>query len=297
MPPMIEALRQLVRQHADAHANPDGFAATPLRGIQTMRAHAPTGFVKSIYKPLICLVLQGSKYVTVGTCARELTAGQTVVVSADVPAISRITRASRAEPYVAVAIELDLSILLELAGQVSVSAEEDALAPALSADDTDPAVAECALRLIQLLGRPNAIPVLFPSIMRELHYWLLTGRHGAAMRGLAWPDGVGQRVARAIAVLRSEFASTLEVGQLAAIAGMSASTFHHHFRTITSLSPIQFQKRLRLIEARRRMLAEGLPASQAAFAVGYESVSQFTREYGRMYGLPPGRDRSETRAA
>ena len=133
--------------------------------------------------------------------------------------------------------------------------------------------------------------------MRELHYWLLQGRHQSAIRTLAKPDSVAHRVAHAVSLLRAEFNRPLRVEYLAAAAGMSASTFHHHFRSITSLSPIQFQKQLRLIEARRRIRGEGLPANRAAFAVGYESVPQFTREYARMFGLPPGQDKSENRAA
>jgi AraC-like DNA-binding protein len=126
--------------------------------------------------------------------------------------------------------------------------------------------------------------------VRELHYWLLSGRHGAAIRRLGWPAGQTRRVARAVAVLRAEFTRPLSVDHLAATAGMSRSSFHHHFRAVTSLSPLQFQKQLRLIEARRLMMSEGVSASSAAFAVGYESVSQFTREYGRMFGLPPVKD-------
>jgi AraC-like DNA-binding protein len=123
-----------------------------------------------------------------------------------------------------------------------------------------------------------------------MHYCLLTGRHGGPIRQLGWPNGHGQRVARAIAVLRAEFARPLAIERLAAVAGMSPSSFFQHFRAVTSLSPLQFQKQLRLIEARRLMLSEGVSASSAAFAVGYESVSQFTREYCRLFGLPPVRD-------
>jgi AraC-like DNA-binding protein len=123
-----------------------------------------------------------------------------------------------------------------------------------------------------------------------MHYWLLAGRHGEAIRLLGWPYGHVQRVARAVALLRTEFAKPLPVERLAAMAGMSQSSFHQHFRAVTSLTPLQFQKQLRLIEARRLMLSEGATASSAAFAVGYESVTQFTREYGRMFGLPPVRD-------
>jgi AraC-like DNA-binding protein len=132
--------------------------------------------------------------------------------------------------------------------------------------------------------------------MRELHFWLLSGRHGDAVRALGVANGHARRIARAIAVLRSDFAKTLRVEMLAEVAGMSASAFHEHFRAITSLTPLQFQKRLRLIEARRALLSEGAMISNAAYAVGYESVPQFTREYGRMFGMPPARDVKAARA-
>ncbi len=294
---MTEALHRAVRHYADAHADAAGFAATPLQGVGMMRAYAPTGIMRSIYRPLVCLILQGTKQVTVGQHTYEFAAGQSAIVGADVPVVSRITRASRSEPYLALAIELDVTLLLDLSAQIGGSDGSGAATPAVLVDDTEAAVTDCALRLMRLLERTEAIALLRPSIARELHYWLLAGRHGRAVRGFAHPNGVAHRIAHAVAILRDEFDRPLRMERLAAAAGMSASTFHHHFRTVTSLSPLQFQKQLRLIEARRRMLGDGLSASRAAFEVGYESVSQFTREYGRMFGVPPGRDMSESRAA
>jgi transcriptional regulator GlxA family with amidase domain len=150
---------------------------------------------------------------------------------------------------------------------------------------------------MRLLDRPAAVPVLHTALVRELHYWLLAGRHGDAIRQLGWPEGHVQRIARAVALLRAEYTQPLPVKRLAAAADMSASSFHQHFRSVTSLSPLQFQKQLRLIEARRLMRANGVTASSAAFAVGYESVPQFTREYGRMFGLPPVRDTQQARTS
>jgi AraC-like DNA-binding protein len=299
---MTQALQRAVRDYVDAHGDASGIAATPLRGVGMMRVYEPTGIMKSIYKPLVCLILQGAKQVTAGAETYTFAARQSALVSADVPIVSRVTRASRTEPYLALAIELDMTVLLDLSMQLggstdAVTAVPAVLVPAVLVDDTDAAVADCALRLMRLLDRADAIAVLHPAITRELHYWLLAGRHGRAVRGLACPGGAAQRIARAVAVLRGEFDRPLRVERLAAAAGMSPSSFHHHFRAVTSLSPIQFQKQLRLIEARRRMLGDGLPASRAALEVGYGSVTQFTREYGRMFGLPPGRDISESRAA
>jgi AraC-like DNA-binding protein len=164
-------------------------------------------------------------------------------------------------------------------------------------EPTDAETADAACRLMRLLERPEAVPVLREQLVREMHYWLLAGRHGPAIRHLCWPDGQVRRVARAVSVLRTEFARPLPVERLAAVAGMSPSSFHQHFRAVTSLSPLQFQKQLRLIEARRLMLSEGVTASSAAYAVGYQSVPQFTREYGRMFGSPPVRDTAEMKSA
>ncbi len=229
-----------------------------------------------------------------GTQAVGFTAGDSLLITADVPTVSQITHASAAAPYLSLVLELDPAVIADLAVQMTAGqATEDApvrIAP------TDAEVADTALQLMRLLDRPAAEPVLHPLLVRQLHYWVLAGRHGAAIRRLGWPEGRAWRVARAVAVLRAEFARRLPVERLAAVAGMSPSSFHRHFQAVTSLSPLQFQKQLRLIEARRLMLSEGVSASGAAFAVGYESVPQFTREYGRMFGLPPVRDTAAVRS-
>jgi AraC-like DNA-binding protein len=207
--------------------------------------------------------------------------------------VSQVTRASVAAPYLSLVFELDLAIVTEL--MVEMGAEHPVDAAPARVDPTDAEVADAALRLVRLLDRPAAVPVLQAQLVREMHYWLLAGKHGSAIRRLGWPEGHVQRIARAVAVLRKDFAKAVTVERLATAAGMSLSSFHHHFRAVTSLSPLQFQKQLRLIEARRLMMSDGASASSAAFAVGYESVSQFTREYGRMFGLPPVKDLKATR--
>lgn len=267
------------------------------------RMREPSGLMRSMYKPLLCLVLQGAKQVAAGDEVHEFVAGQSLIVSADRPVVGRVVRASPDRPYLALSLDLDMGVMREVVGEIGAPvapppAEPPAgPRPALLVDETDEAVADCALRLTRLLDRPEAAPVLRPAIVKEMHYWLLAGRHGAAIRRLAIPDGHAERVARAVAILRAEFAQALPVERLAAAAGMSPSSFHQHFKAVTSLSPRQFQKQLRLIEARRLMTSLGLGASSTAFAVGYESVPQFTREYGRMFGAPPRRDASRGRTA
>ena len=295
---MTTPLFDAVSRYAEAHARQGSVVQTPIPGLSTVRATEPSGLLHAIAQPLVCLVLQGSKQVAMGAQTFEFSAGESLLITADVPTVSQITRASAAAPYLSIALELSLPVIADLSAQMGVVPRGDH-AP-VHVDPTDAEVADVALRLMRLLERPEAVPLLHASLVRELHYWLLAGRHGAAIRRLGWPGSHAQRVARAVAVLRADFAQPLPVESLAALAGMSPSSFHHHFRAVTSLSPLQFQKQLRLIEARRLMLSEGASASIAAFAVGYESVPQFTREYGRLFGLPPVRDtqvaRDRTRA-
>ncbi|MES2943452.1 MAG: AraC family transcriptional regulator [Pseudomonadota bacterium] len=291
----MSTLLQAVSLYAASHANQAGLAQTPIPGMTTVRATSPSALVHAISQPLICLVLQGSKHVAMGTQSFAFGAGDSLLITADVPTVNQITQASLALPYLSLVLELDLAVIAELAVQMGAGPAADRTP--VRVDQTETEVADAALRLMRLLDRPQAVPVLHAQVVRELHYWLLAGKHGAAVRRLGWPGSNAPRVARAVAMLRADFAQTLPVERLAAVAGMSPSSFHQHFRSVTSLSPLQFQKQLRLIEARRLMLAGGASASGAAFAVGYESVPQFTREYGRMFGLPPVRDMETMRCS
>lgn len=285
---MDDSLLQAASRYARVHAGPAGVAQSSIPGLAVIRACKLSGLEYAISRPLVCLVLQGSKRVLLGTEAFSFTAGDSLLITADVPTISQITQASEAEPYFSLVLELDLALIAELGLEMKLGPVAQGVA--VQVEPTDGEVADTALRLMRLLERPAALPFLGRQLLREMHYWLLAGKHGGAIRQIGWPDSHAQRVAAAVALLRAEFAQPLPVARLAATAGMSASAFYQHFRAATSLSPLQFQKQLRLIEARRLMTAEGRSASSAAFAVGYESVQQFTREYRRLFGLPPGQD-------
>lgn len=285
---MDTSLLDAVRRHADAHAAPDGAARTAIPGLTAIRAAGRSELSYQIPRPLVCLVLQGAKHVTMGQQSFTFRAGDSLLITADVPTVSQIVEASLAAPYYSLVMDLDPAVIAGLATEMAAVEQADD-AP-VKIEMTDSHVADAALRLMRLLERPASLPVLQASLVREFHYWLLAGRHGAAIRRLGLPDSHVRRIARAVALLRAEYAQRLPVERLAAVAGMSPSAFHQHFRAVTSLSPLQFQKQLRLIEARRLMLADGLNASNAAFTVGYESVQQFTREYGRMFGMPPVRE-------
>ncbi len=288
-PHVDAALLDAVARHGRLYADADGLAATPIPALKIFRVPQPEGVTHAIARPLVCLVVQGGKKVTQGGRGHEFGAGETLLISADVPILSEITRASHASPYLSLVLELDPAVIAELVSEIGSAPEIDA--GPLRVDATDAEVADVALRLMRLLDRPASVPVLQAALIREMHYWLLMGRHGAAIRRLGWPDSHARRIGRAVALLRAEFTGAIGVERLAAEAGMSVSSFHQHFRAVTSLTPLQFHKQLRLIEARRLMAAEGLTAGRAAFAVGYESVPQFTRDYARLFGLPPGRDR------
>jgi AraC-like DNA-binding protein len=290
---MSEPLRDAIRRYTETHADQDGIARAPIPGMTAVRTTGTGELQYGIQRPLICLVVQGTKQVTMGSKTLAFNAGDSMLITADVPTVSQITRASRVAPYLSFVLDLDPALIADLSTEMKAASGDDG-AP-LRLQPTDDEVGDTALRMVRLLDRPASVPVLQAQLIREMHYWLLAGRHGPAIRHLGFPDGNVRRIARAVEVIRAEYMTTIPVERLAAIAGMSPSTFHHHFRAVTSLSPLQFQKQLRLIEARRLMLTEGASASNGAYAVGYESVPQFTREYRRLFGLPPVREIEEAR--
>ncbi|GKT23049.1 AraC family transcriptional regulator [Acidovorax sp. SUPP3334] len=276
----------------------DGITATPVHGLYLVRRTAPSAVERAVEQPLVCLVLQGRKRVAVGSRTASYAAGDTMIVTANVPTASRISQASIAQPYLAIALELDPAVITDLVlgspecgAPPSAADTGDTGDGADAADTADEDLRDAVRRLVRLLDRPESLAVLKDGLIREIHHWLLRGRQGAAGRHLGLPDSHARRIARAVALLRAEPAQPVPIERLAAAAGMSRSAFHLHFRAITSLSPLQFQKALRLMEARRLILSQGKSMSQVAFEVGYESASQFSREYARMHGRPPTKDK------
>ena len=292
-PVMTESLLDTVRRYSQSHADKSGIAMTPIPGLRVIRATSPRELQPETDRPTICLVLQGRMKVATGLRTIDAGAGESLLFTSDVASITQISRATLLEPYVALLIELDVAVIANLVAEIHAVMAADG--SQWRTENTDEDVASAALRLVSLLRHPESMPLLVQPLFRELHYWLLTGKHGVAIKGLSRQDSAAQRVARAVALIRAEFAKPLPVDRLAGIAGMSTSAFHQHFRTVTSMTPLQFQKQLRLIESRRLMLSEGRTASSAAFAVGYQSVSQFTRDYRRMFGLPPVRETAQAR--
>jgi AraC-like DNA-binding protein len=286
---MMSHLRNAVRNYVEDHADASGIARTPIRGLSMIRATKRGGIARSLPRPLVCLVVQGAKHVTLGSKEATCRAGDSLLMSDGTPTVSQVVSASSSVPYFALALELDRALTADLTAEIA-ERRSNSGASAAQSRRADAEVQEQALRLVRLLEHPDAVPLLSPQAIREMHYWLLVGQHGHAIQSLDRFDSNSNKISRVIALLRAEFAHPVSIERLAAVASMSPSALHRHFKAVTSLTPMQFQKQLRLREARRIMMSEAASASTAAFSVGYESVSQFTREYRRAFGLPPARD-------
>jgi len=249
-----------------------------------------SGMEAVVYEPLVCLILQGSKVTSVGDAHADLHPGDALLVSHDLPVVSQITTASRAEPYIALILSLDLGLVRSLSNEVSGADVPNVEPRSLSSWRADASWLDPLTRYAQLIDDPLDAKVLGPSILREVHYRLLLSPIGAMLRRLLIADSHANRIAKAIQMLRNNFRAPLSVAILAECAGMGASSFHQHFRSVTGTSPLQYQKDLRLIEARMLLVDRKVPVSDAAYAVGYESPTQFSRDYRRKFGLPPSRD-------
>jgi len=236
-------------------------------------------------------VAQGAKWAMFGDEKLEYRAGEALVFGGETPSIGRVVEASPGEPCLVLMIALDLAIMRSVAeGLEAAPRASGEPGRGVFVTNFQGPLADCALRLVRLLDTPEAIATLYPVIMREICYWLLTGPHGGDIARLTLASSPSQPVIRAMQSLRQRFRQTVRTQDLAAIARMSPSAFHRQFKALTSLTPLQYQKQLRLLEARRLMVSGAFNVEAAAFEVGYESASQFSREYARMFGAPPKRD-------
>ena len=285
-----EEIAAQVNRYIDQTGGSDQPIWCDLPGLIVVRHDQPTTFEAALYDPVVCLILQGRKETMIGDRVVRFGAGESLIASHDLPVVSRITEASPDLPYLAMILMLDLGIVRSLYDQVSGSDMQSGDGRSLDVHQTDAALLDALGRYVALLGRPGEVEVMAPLIRKEIHFRLLMAPHGAMLRNLLWRDSHASRIARAIARIRQDFRSPLAVADLADAAGMSASSFHEHFKSITATTPLQYQKDLRLMEA-RRLLAEGSHSvSAAAFEVGYESPTQFSREYARKFGASPRSD-------
>lgn len=218
-------------------------------------------------------------------------ASEYLIVSVDLPVIAQITEASKDQPYFVIKIDIDLQQLSELLVHTGLPPRRNsANKRGLFVGKLDDSISECILRLAKLLDKPQDIPILATQTMRELYYRLLTSDDGDTVAQIALEGSHMQRIASALQKIKNEFQQKINIEELAELVGMSLSSFHAHFKSVTAMSPLQYQKSLRLMEARNLMIVNAMDAASSAYQVGYESSSQFNREYARMFGNPPGRD-------
>lgn len=285
------ALLSAVDAYIDTQSGGQGLFPTLMEGFNIVRSCEAMLPMRAIYRPSLCVVLQGSKEIYFGDGRLTYGAMECLVVSVELPGNGRIVDASAEAPYTGLVLDLDVAVLRNVVEQLTEPPVPPSGAGACAfVCEVDEALADCFLRLVRMSATPKAIPILYPSVMREICFWLLNSPQGGELYRLALPDSSVERVAKAIALMHTNFSQTLRIEQLADAARMSASSFHHHFKALTSMTPLQFQKQLRLLEARRLMVSDAATVAQAAWQVGYESASQFSREYSRMFGASPKQD-------
>src|SRR5262245_42276835 len=281
----LEALIELASRHRSQHEGGRP-VARPMDGLLLLRQDAPSSFEASVYEPVLCLILQGRKQVSIGEQTLSFGPGECLLVSHDLPVHSRITRA----PYLSLVLEVDVATIRKLYDEVAESALAREHARAAETHRADRGLLDALGRYLALADSPAEAKVLGPLISKEIHYRLLMAPFGAMLRSLIRHDSDASAIARAIGHIRGDIRSPIAIPELARRVGMSVSSFHKHFKSITSTTPLQYQKELRLLEARQLLRTAGASVTAAAFDVGYESPSQFSREYARKFGVPPSQD-------
>lgn len=266
--------------------------ATPVAGLNVIRSVSPTKIAPVMYEPVFCLVLQGAKQAVAGDLTITFGRMESLVVSTDLPAVTHIVQASRAAPYVSLALQLDTSIVHELIHQEGVQPPEGEK-NAMATLPENQQLLDVMSRLFDLVDQPEAISVLGPLIVREIHFRLLQSGQGAMLADLANADSHAARIARVTGAIKRRLSDRLSTDELAGIANMSRSALHEHFRAVTGTTPLQFQKQLRLFEAQRLLRHHHYSVTGAAFEVGYESPTQFSREYARQFGASPRHARAQ----
>jgi AraC-like DNA-binding protein len=288
MEPLAE-LRSLISAHRGSHF-------TPFPGLRLVASDAPTPPVNVVSEPAFAVVAQGGKRAVLGDKLFVYGSGQYLVVSVDLPIISHVVRASPKEPYLAFRLNLRPAAITTLLLETPL-AERGVTEPAgMAVSDAPAELLDSIIRLIRLIDRPGDAAALGPMLEREILWRLLTGEQGAMVRQIGLADSRLSQIGRAIRWIRTHYAEILRIEDLADAAGMSPSTFYRNFRAVTAMSPVQYQKQIRLLEARTRLIAKTEDVAAVGFDVGYDSPSQFSREYSRMFGASPGRDAARLRA-
>uniref|UniRef100_C6E163 Transcriptional regulator, AraC family n=1 Tax=Geobacter sp. (strain M21) TaxID=443144 RepID=C6E163_GEOSM len=291
-----KAAREVLRGDIARWTNNGIQGPTAVPGLSLFRQDELTEPMSVVYEPSICMVVQGSKRVLVGSETHVYDDHHYLITSVDLPSFVQVIEATKDRPLLGLQLKFDITEISQLLldGNFPHHRQQQSGHGMATSEVTLPLLTAFQ-RLIDLLDEEHDIPILAPIIQKEITYRLLLGEQGARLRQVAMAGSQSQQIARSIGWLKSNFKQQLRIEDLASQARMSTSSFHNHFRSMTALSPLQYQKHLRLHEARRLMLAESLDAATAAFQVGYESPSQFSREYNRLFGAPPLRDISKFR--
>lgn len=289
-----QELATLVMRHTEGN----GTHLTAIDRLSFARSNATSTANYSVDEPRLVLMVQGKKEVLLGKETYPYCTGQYLIHSVALPMSGQVVKATPDKPCLVLKLSLDLVQLCDLVAQMSFSsAKQENAVRGLWVSNADAMLIECVLRLVKLLETPQDIPILAPIMLREFYYRLLIGEQSEAVRQIATSGSNMQRIASAIQLIEAEFTQPIRIEDLARRVKMSTSSFHEHFKQVTSMSPLQYQKQLRLLEARHLMLTEDFDAIAAAYQVGYESPSQFSREYSRMFGAPPMRDIGRLRTA
>jgi len=283
---LLNELRTLIGRHA---AGQRGRSRELLDGVRISRLDGPTGPAPAVAEPSVAIVASGIKRTTLNGVPYEYGAGQYLVASLDLPVVGEALKASREEPFAVVSLRLDP---VEIAPLLLETPARPAQYAGLVVSDAPRELLDPVVRLLRIADRPDDLRVLAPGVRREILWRLLTGEQGALVRQIGLADGMLANIAQAIRWIRRNPSQPLLVADLADLAGMSPSTFHRHFRAATSMTPIQFQKQIRLREARILLRTRTTPAAAIAHQLGYASPSQFTRDYKSLFGQTPGEDRS-----
>jgi AraC-like DNA-binding protein len=288
---------ELARKIAD-RAIGEGDTLTEIPGLRLYRRSAPTACTSAAYEPSLVVFVQGQKRINVGRTINVCDGSNFLLTSVDLPVVSQVIAATQEEPILGLVLKLEMPVVREILSQQEFHLRhESAEARGMAVGITFPELLDACLRLMNLIDSPQDIPFLSNLIQREIVFRLLRSPQGKHLRAIATLGEQSHRTAKAVEWLRTNYAKPLRVEELAALTRMGVSTLHHQFRSLTSMSPLQYQKQLRLHVARERMLNNGMDAASAAFEVGYESASQFNREYSRFFGTPPMRDIKARRLA
>lgn len=286
----VQACQEELAERIARAIQEDG-TVEPLKGLHLHRSSTPTEPLHGVSQQCFCVIAQGSKEVLLGESRYRYDPAHYLLATVELPITGQVIEASAERPYLSLRLELDpalVSSVMVEAGHLSSRNQGDVRA--IDVSPLDPSLLDAVVRLVRLLDSPAEARVLRPLITREIVYRLLMGEQGNRLRHLALLGGRTDRIAEAVERLRRDFSQPLRIENLARELGMSVSGFHHHFKAVTAMSPLQFQKQLRLQEARRMMLGENLDAASAGYRVGYDDPSQFSREYKRLFGQPPLRD-------